>query len=406
MTPRAARFPRRGGASVENLPTGFRVLAGSTLLALLADGLFTVGLAWDVLQRTGNPAALGAILACFSVTRAALLPLGGALADRHGPRRVLIAAALARAVLLPATGLALILGQTWAVYPLAAALGVASAAFYPADRSLLPRVVPEAQLRRANGVMHVCYESGNIAGPAIAGALVALASGGAALVSAGACYAFSAAALGLLSVRAGTGGGGQTGLRRSVAVGLRHVVREPKLRWLLACMAGVNLGFIGPFTVGLPALVSQAGDGAANYGLLAAGFAAGSLAGGLAAGRITTNRGGTLILASVVGACLPFAAVGMIGTRPLVLALLALSGIGSGLANVVLITELQRSVDPAVLGRVMSLVMLASLGLAPLSQIAAGTLAQALGPAILFPVGAGFALVVLLVAGPNLRRIT
>lgn len=192
------------------------------------------------------------------------------------------------------------------------------------------------------------------------------------LVSAGACYAFSTAALGLLSVRAGTGGGGQTGLRRSVAVGLRHVVREPKLRWLLACMAGVNLGFIGPFTVGLPALVSQAGDGAANYGLLAAGFAA----------------------------------VGMIGTRPLVLALLALSGIGSGLANVVLITELQRSVDPAVLGRVMSLVMLASLGLAPLSQIAAGTLAQALGPAILFPVGAGFALVVLLVAGPNLRRIT
>jgi hypothetical protein len=53
----------------------------------------------------------------------------------------------------------------------------------------------------------------------------------------------------------------------------------------------------------------------------------------------------------------------------------------------------------------MSLVMLASLGLAPLSQAAAGALAQVLQPATLFPAGAGIALLALLVGGRTLLRL-
>jgi MFS family permease len=50
--------------------------------------------------QPGGPIELGTILACYGVPRTVLIPVGGVLADRWGPRAVMLAADAARFVLL------------------------------------------------------------------------------------------------------------------------------------------------------------------------------------------------------------------------------------------------------------------------------------------------------------------
>jgi len=67
---------------------------------------------------------------------------------------------------------------------------------------------------------------------------------------------------------------------------------------------------------------------------------------------------------------------------------LALTGIATGVINTYGVSWLQRRTDPAMQGRVMSLVMLASVGLVPLSLAASGAIAE-INPTILFVIAGG-----------------
>ena len=70
---------------------------------------------------------------------------------------------------------------------------------------------------------------------------------------------------------------------------------------------------------------------------------------------------------------------------------MGLSGIGTGVVNTYGVNWLQRRTDPAMQGRVMSLVMLASMGLAPISYAASGAIAD-FSPTLLFLIAGGMIL--------------
>jgi len=117
-------------------------------------------------------------------------------------------------------------------------------------------------------------------------------------------------------------------------------------------------------------------------------FALGALAGTLIAGSMPQPRHRSWILTGVafalgVGLILlglaPSVGVALLVTVPM--------GLAGGLINVLLISWLQARTEAAMLGRVMSLVMLASVGLAPISLAAAGLLVD--GAVVPLFVGAG-----------------
>src|SRR5438067_802892 len=93
-------------------------------------------------------------------------------------------------------------------------------------------------------------------------------------------------------------------------------------------------------------------------------------------------------------------AVGLLPSLAPAAVVMGLSGIGTGIVNTYGVSWLQRRTDPAMQGRVMSLVMLASMGLTPIAYAASGVLAQ-LNPTLLFAIAGAMTLACAVGAAAN-----
>ncbi len=135
----------------------------------------------------------------------------------------------------------------------------------------------------------------------------------------------------------------------------------------------LNLALNGPVMVGMPWLADQRfAAGPAGLGLLAAAWAAGALVGVVVAGSITLERQGRILLVAVIVCGAGEILVGVLPSLALVWLALAVVGVSIGYANIVAISWIQGRVDHAMIGRVMSLVMLMGVGITPLSLAVSG----------------------------------
>src|SRR5947209_4312878 len=126
---------------------------GATL-SLLGDQFYTVALPWVVLQLTGSAVAMGLVSMCSGIPRTALMLMGGAVADRMSPRRLMIITATARALLVGAIGGLIWLGhlEIWHMYLLAIGFGIADAFALPSAPAMMRSMVEPQQLPAANSV--------------------------------------------------------------------------------------------------------------------------------------------------------------------------------------------------------------------------------------------------------------
>ena len=134
--------------------TNFRWLLGGGLVSMLGDQFSMLALPWLVLSLTGDSLSLGIAVALMGAPRDVLILLGGTVADRYSPRRVLLLSKYANAVILLALAGLLMLDQASLAlaYAAALALGVASAFGIPAGTAILPQAVPAQLLQKANGL--------------------------------------------------------------------------------------------------------------------------------------------------------------------------------------------------------------------------------------------------------------
>jgi MFS family permease len=76
-----------------------RLLTFGQFTSTIGDYCHAVALPWLLLSGGGSAASLGIVLACYGIPRAALTLAGGSLADRFGPRLVMLASDAARCAL-------------------------------------------------------------------------------------------------------------------------------------------------------------------------------------------------------------------------------------------------------------------------------------------------------------------
>jgi MFS family permease len=183
-------------------------------------------------------------------------------------------------------------------------------------------------------------------------------------------------------------------------------VDRPVFLWLLGLLAAVNLLLIGPLMVGIPVLAqTRFAEGATAFGVLMSAYGVGNLAGMVAAGtlpRLPSSLFSGLIVLFFVGFGLVIASLAFISSVWIGAAFLAVLGIGDGYVAVTLMTTVQRVTPKAMLGRVMSLVMLAMLGVQPVSTAVAGAVIG-LGAQALF-VGCGAGVLVVAAVAWMFRR--
>ena len=377
----------------------FRLLFTGETISVVGDYFHFVALAWLTLQLTGSGLALGSVLMVAAIPRAVFMVVGGALSDRWSPRSLMLYSNAVRAMLVGIIAALVLSGQIqlWHLYLMAAVFGVVDALFYPAINSIVPMLVDEEALAPANALLQGSQQLAGLVGPAIAGFVVALVQTGPAFVVD--AVSFAVAATALLFVIGGRrapkpSGEEHPNLLGSIRAGFGYAWGDPPVRSLLLLTAAFNFAVTGPLLVGLPFLSQhQLGGNSATFGVLLSAFGAGSVLGALGAGALPrVPRLGAIVLTIAAGLGAAMALIGVAPNVPAAFGLLAGMGLGAGFINVHIISWLQGRTAEEMRGRVMSIVMLGSVGLTPFSYALAGLIVDigavpvtfAAGGAILF----------------------
>jgi MFS family permease len=377
----------------------FRLLFGGETISVLGDQFHFIALAWLALQVTGSGLALGTVLMTAAIPRAVFMLVGGAFSDRFSPRTLMLVSNVVRGVVVGLLA-ALVLAdraELWHLYVLAAIFGVVDAFFYPALSTIIPMLVPGRMLAPANAVIQGSSQIMGLIGPALAGALIAVVGTGPAFVIDAATFAVAALAITLVrgGRRAASADEERTSVLASIGGGIRAAWADPAVRGTLVIITAFNLAFTGPVSVGLAWLAEERfAGGSAAFGLLFSVWGGGALIGAVIGGSVTrVPRFGTVLLAASCALGVGMMLLGFAPTLPIALAIIGPMGVLVGFINVQYFSWIQRRVADDLRGRVLSLVMLGSVGLAPVSLAAAGALVDVGAATLMYTVAGGIILV-------------
>ena len=262
------------------LGSGFRWLVGSSWVTNLGDGLLIAAAPLLVASQSRNPVLVASAMLALQLPWLVFGLLAGALADRLDRPRVIMAANLARGLVLAllcgviATGhvnIAIVLGAMLA-------LGTAEVFVDATAGTLTPMLVDKDDLGIANARLMAGMITGNqLVGPAV----------GALLFSVGMVYPFSVTvvciAVGVVLVsRIGTPPGAvreqvDTHIRQDIADGVRWLMGNPPVRTLAVIIVVFNVTWAAPWAVLVLWAIERVGIGEAGFGLLTTASALGGL---------------------------------------------------------------------------------------------------------------------------------
>ncbi|HEV2681586.1 MAG TPA: MFS transporter, partial [Rhodanobacter sp.] len=344
------------------------------------------------------------VLAAMALPRAAFMLIGGAVVDRMSPRRVLLAARGINALLVSLLAVLVLSGaiQMWMIYAIALGIGLSTAFAYPAGSAILPQLIQPQQLQPANALFMGMRQLSMIVGPAIAGLLISTGAqanhGNGVADSSGlgltfgidaVSFLFSLGSLMLIRIHSDHHPKMPAGsMLASVASGIRNIWADLPLRAFILYAAVVSVFVGGPIQVGLPVLADTQLDlGAASLGILMTANGGGMLLGSFLSGlatKLVRGRLGLMVLGIDSLAGLALATMALVHSTLAGAALLASVGLLAGIAQIAIVSWIQRRVAPEMMGRTMSVLMFTFMGLGPLSAAIAGSLLKVISLATLF----------------------
>jgi len=369
----------------------FRLLFSGATTSILGDQFAFIATPWLVLKLTGDPLALGIVLALEGIPRAIFMLVGGAITDRFSPRLIMLAADIIRFFLTALMAVVVFTGsvQMWMLYAFGLAFGLVAGFAIPAGNSIVPRLVAPQDLQAGNSVMMGTSQLVGFIGPTIAGILIGGYSQsplGIALAFGIDAVSFAVSSACLWAMRQGgkptvsADSAPTESVWASIWAGMRYLWDDKTLRLMFLVVTAVNFLFVGPLLVGIPVLADQRlPEGAVAFGLLMSAYAGGNLAGYLLAGSLPRPSGDVLryfllVLIALFG--LVLGSFGFIHSTWVDFGLMLLLGLGNGYIAIILFTWMQIRTPKAMLGRMMSMMMLSNTGLVPISQALSGAISR------------------------------
>lgn len=359
-TPKGSAFSALSVRNYRLFTTGQVISNSGTWMQRIAQD-------WLVLSLTNSAFSVGIVTALQLGPMLFFGLFGGAIADAHSRRKLLLVTQSTMA-LLAATLAVLTLSGTvhvQQVYAVALLLGLITCVDNPTRQAFVSEMVPHSFLRSAIGLNSANFQLARVIGPAISGALI---------VTVGVGWAFAFNALSFIAViicllmmreselsRPPTTERG----RGQIRAGLRYITSKPELMWPI-----ILVFFIGTFAMNSAIVFAVfAKDvfdgGAAMFGLFTTLMAVGALLGALLAARFSRRSLSILIgLTAVVGLvqiCTAFSP-----TVAIFIAGIMLFGALVVAFNISANTSVQMASDPSMRGRVMSVYMMAFIGGTPI----------------------------------------
>jgi hypothetical protein len=378
--------------------------------SMLGTSMSAVAIAFAVLASGGTATSLGVVSAANIVPMVAFMLGGGVLADQLGRRPVMLTADVARCAAQGTLAATLFVGRPhiWLFVVAAFAVGTGNAFFQPALSGLPVQLAPRDQLGNANALFALVQPAAQVAGPALAGIVIAVGSPAAAIAVDAGCYAVSAVALALLSFPDAGRAKAARSLLRDLADGWAEFSAHAWL-WLQTIQFTLfNLLTWGPYLVLGPVLARDYLGGARAWGAILACYGGGAVIGGLLALGRRPRRPLLVSTLATLGFALPPLALALHLTVIAVSAGALLAGAGSAFGGAIATTVTQQRLPADVLSRVGSFTMVGAFAFGPLAFIAAGPVAAVVGARAVLGFGAAWAVfgTLAVLAAPSIRNLT
>lgn len=371
-------------------PAFARLLAGYTI-AGLGHQFSLIALLWFVLDLTNSGGALGLIVVSLQIPGLMTSSFFGRLLDRFQPRYILVFDNLLRGLFIATIPLLYWFGDLHlsAIVVLSILAGALNPATVVGVQMLLPDLVPDDELDRANALISFALNVPFFIGPAIAGLLVAWWGGPAViLIDAFAFLTMAAASWSLPDITRAPAAVSAAGSRRGF-LGLGILLDYPSI----VVITAVSLVFYfsyGPLEPALPIYARDTlGTGSTGYGLLWAGMGFGMMIGLLAVPAAAKIPSQGILFASIAilwGVfLLPLA---FVDNLPLAIVLLALAGAAWAPYTTMKSTIIQRIAPPHVRGQVFGAQYMVLVAGSPAGAAAGGLLLDLVAAPVVIAVSA------------------
>jgi len=375
--------------SQTKLPPAYWRLWTAAAVSNLGDGMFIIALPLLAVRVTSDPVSIGLITVLFSIPWLLFSLPVGVVIDRADRRRVLVAADICRAALVGALAVVLAVGevQIWMLWAVAFGLGVGEVFFDNGSQAILPVIVPDAQLERANGFFFATEVATNtFIGMPLGGVLFGLAVwvpfgvDAASFVLAAALAATLRGSFRPSPASTTSAPVAATTIVADMRSGVRWLLDNQVLRSLIIVATLINLAFAATQATFVLFAKDRLGISDRAFGPLLALVGFGALLAGLTGGRIIGALGQrqALVIAAIIPA-LTSALIGLFARVWLVIPLIAVQAFTTTVGSIVAVTLRQQIVPGQLFGRVNSIYRWISTGAMPLGALFGAVLASTYG---------------------------
>ncbi|MDR6883623.1 MFS transporter [Bacillus sp. 3255] len=391
----------------------------SQLISMLGGSVTTVILPMVVYSITGSTTMMGLVMTAYMLPYVLMLPLSGWIVDRYDRVRIMMLTDIVRFIVMLAIAALIFTGalSITVLFGLVAMYGLMEGLFHPAYSAVRATVFTADIRNAANALTQMSHQGVRIIGPVLGGLIVSTVSASYGFGLDALTYLISYLCLLLLvkkslyklkSKHEAVQSNASFSWKRELLEGVTILKGHPWLWITILAFCFVNICYNGIIVILVPWLFKvHLGLDPLIYGIGITCSGAGAITAAVIFGSRTQwlHRGilayGAVILSGAALLAMPFTA------SPVLLSLLmAIEGFGLMIFGLIWETSLQELVPPEAFGRVVSLDLLGSFALLPLSYALVGWIADQIGGTITITL---FALLGLVIVGgvlcvPAIRR--
>jgi DHA3 family macrolide efflux protein-like MFS transporter len=387
----------------------FRWLWIGQTISQLGDSLSVYALLMLVNRLTeASAGAIGLLLIVWGIPRL-IGPITGVYVDRLDRKRLMIVSDLIRAVLVLAFVMVRSAEGLWILYAVAFLTSTVATIFDPAKTALLPNILEERLLLKANSLSQMTLIATAVLGASAAGVLVGVANNAApAFIVDSLSFVISAIFIALMIIPSHKRTDSSDGVRAILAEtwdGLRFVGTQQMVLGVMLSLSVAMLGLGAVDTLFIPFLTMDLGIGEEWFGLFKAGQMAGIVIGTIAVGSFSARlkpqhivTGAMVMLGSALAVIMLLS-----GSMAEVTGVFALVGLAVGPLNAAIATVMQTFVPDEMRGRASSALNAATQVAYLVSVGAAGIVADSLGTRPVFVGAGGLALLAAGIAAVMMR---
>ena len=360
----------------------FRRLVSGELVSVLGTQLTTVAVPYQVYQLTHSSLVVGLVSTTQLFPLIAGSLMAGSVVDAMDRRRLLMVAQVLMAACSAGLAVNADLGPAlWPLFVLPALAAGFSGLDSAGRNAMVPNMVRRSELPTASAIFQALFQLGAVAGPAVAGLLLAGAGVRFVYWMDVASFGVALLAVFLISPQPPGEAGHRPGLR-SILEGLRFVRGKQSIQG--AYLIDINAMVFGMPRALFPALATTFfGGGASTLGFLYAAPGAGALVGALTTGWVSRiQRQGLAVIIAVIAWGVAITCFGLVPWLPVALVLLAAAGCADVISAVFRSTIIQLAVTDALRGRLAGLQIAVVTGGPRLGDLESGAVAAAFGDTV------------------------